>query len=208
MTVARTLLRPVEGRVTDPFGTRRDNAVGYHTGMDIAAATGTPVLAAERGVVVFTRSGSFNGDEKVGGYGNQVWIDHGEYGTVYCHLERLAVGNGRRVQRGETVGFIDNTGISTGPHLHFEVRDTFETAAGQWGNVVNPEAHFGDEVRGGDEMWIVTVKGTRKNYITNGIERRFIPTARVREELVKKGILQPQIIEISKETMDAIKLVQ
>ncbi len=65
-----------------------------------------------------------------------------------------------------------------------------------------------EEASGGDKVWIVTVPGTRRNYITNGIVRRFIPTAKVREELQKAGILPKEIIPITKETMAVLKEVK
>lgn len=92
------------------FGTRR-----LHAGTDFRGATGTPVLAAGGGSVVFAGPR--------GGYGNTVVIDHGgSLATLYAHQSRLAVVTGERVQRGQSIGSVGSTGFSTGPHLHFEVR--------------------------------------------------------------------------------------
>lgn len=92
------------------FGTRR-----LHAGADFRGSTGTPVLAAASGTVVFAG--------RRGGYGDTVVIDHGgSLATLYAHQSRMAVATGDEVQRGETIGAVGSTGFSTGPHLHFEVR--------------------------------------------------------------------------------------
>ncbi len=86
-----------------------------HTGIDIGAGYGAPVHAAATGVVVTAGV--------ISGYGNAVVIDHGDgIATLYGHLSRFAVRTGQRVDVGQTVGAVGNTGNSTGPHLHFEVR--------------------------------------------------------------------------------------
>jgi LysM repeat protein len=87
-----------------------------HLAIDIAALTGTPVYAADSGVVVY--AGVIGG-----GYGNMVMIDHGNgYQTVYAHLSRFAVRCGSSVSQGQIIAYAGSTGNSTGPHLHFEVR--------------------------------------------------------------------------------------
>ena len=100
------------------YGYRRDPVYGttkFHEGMDFAAPEGTPVHATGRGRVAFAGWKS--------GYGNVVEIDHGyNYLTRYAHLSRLDVAEGRAVERGELIGAVGNTGKSTGPHLHYEVR--------------------------------------------------------------------------------------
>ena len=83
--------------------------------MDIGAPSGTPIKAAEAGVVIHAAPW--------GGYGNCIIIDHGGgVSTLYAHCSSLAVGNGRQVTQGQVVGYVGSTGLSTGPHLHFEVR--------------------------------------------------------------------------------------
>jgi murein DD-endopeptidase MepM/ murein hydrolase activator NlpD len=87
----------------------------FHTGLDIGAAAGTPILAADTGVV------SYEGWN--GGYGNVIIVTHGNgYSTLYAHMSGFAVGSGGRVNRGQPIGYEGSTGYSTGPHLHFEVR--------------------------------------------------------------------------------------
>ena len=111
-----TLLRnfdwPVRGRLTSGYGPRWGR---YHYGIDLAVPTGTPVRAAAAGVV------TFSGWE--GGYGYLVVIDHGQrVETRYAHNSQLLVRPGQRVRRGEIIARSGNTGNSTGPHVHFEIR--------------------------------------------------------------------------------------
>lgn len=114
------LATPLDGfRISSRFGPRRHPILGYtrmHRGIDFAAPTGTPIYAAGNGVVEFLGSRS--------GYGNYIRIRHnGTYKTAYAHLSRYASGlsNGSRVQQGEVIGYVGSTGMSTGPHLHYEV---------------------------------------------------------------------------------------
>ncbi len=115
------LLRtPVDGaRVTSTFGLRRHPILGYnraHQGVDFAAGTGTPILAAGDGVVLEAR--------RWGGYGNWLRIRHGGgWDTGYGHVSRYARGirPGARVRQGQVVAYVGSTGMSSGPHLHYEV---------------------------------------------------------------------------------------
>lgn len=112
------LQTPVEGRNSSPYGNRTHPITGaqkLHGGTDIANSCGTPVVAAEDG---FVESAKWNGS-----YGNIIVITHPDAGlsTAYAHLEAFAVTSGP-VARGEVVGYIGTTGMSTGCHLHFEVR--------------------------------------------------------------------------------------
>ena len=111
-------LWPVEGQVTGSFGERTDpfNGEGaFHTGVDIAAMVGQPVLAPADGVVQFA--------DFMGGYGRAIVIEHGHgINTRYGHLSGFAVTPGQQVRRGEIIGFVGLSGRSTGPHLHYEVR--------------------------------------------------------------------------------------
>ena len=112
------MLRPSLGPITSQFGSRFHPVLGYsrfHAGTDFGAAHGSPIQAAETGVVLF--SGWY------GGYGNAVILDHGDgLTTLYAHASRLNVREGEIVKKGDVVAAIGTTGLSTGPHLHFEVR--------------------------------------------------------------------------------------
>ncbi|MGE5607358.1 MAG: murein hydrolase activator EnvC family protein [Bacteroidota bacterium] len=112
------MLWPVKGRITSNFGWRYHPVVKkkkYHSGLDIAVRSGTPIAAADSGVVLVSGWR--------GGYGNFLAIDHGNgISTCYGHNSRLLVKVGEKVIKGQTIAFSGNTGLSTGPHLHFEVR--------------------------------------------------------------------------------------
>lgn len=112
------LARPVPGPVVSGFGMRFHPILHYyrmHTGVDMHASYGTPVRAADKGMVVFAGWR--------GGYGKCVIIDHGSgVATLYAHLSDISVGEGQIVSRGQVIGAVGSTGLSTGPHLHFEVR--------------------------------------------------------------------------------------
>jgi murein DD-endopeptidase MepM/ murein hydrolase activator NlpD len=103
---------PVSGPVTSGFGLRWGR---MHEGIDIAVAEGTPVRAAGAGTVIYAGW--------MGGYGNLVVVDHGNgLSTAYAHNSSLGVGVGQSVTAGQVVSYSGNTGNSTGPHVHFEVR--------------------------------------------------------------------------------------
>ena len=110
-------------RIGSYFGTRVDpfyKVRKFHEGMDFTAAVGTEVYATGNGTIEFAaRDGE-------GGYGNEVVIDHGyTYRTVYAHLSRIFVKPGQKILRGQIIGYVGNTGKSTSPHLHYEVRKNF-----------------------------------------------------------------------------------
>ena len=112
--------KPIKsGRFTSGFGYRRHPLLGIqkmHTGVDWAAPTGTPIMAAGNGTIEMAG--------RHGGNGNYVRIRHGNgYKTAYSHLSRIAPGikKGSKVRQGELVGHVGSTGMSTGPHLHYEV---------------------------------------------------------------------------------------
>jgi hypothetical protein len=101
-------------QVTSRFGTRSGN---HHDGIDLRANTGTPVSAAGDGRVIYSGN-------KIRGYGKMVVIRHeGRLSTIYAHNSKLYVKNGQNVRRGQAIALSGNTGHSSGPHLHFEVRD-------------------------------------------------------------------------------------
>ena len=109
------LIRPISGVITSRFGVRSNIRKSSHTGLDIAASTGTPIGAAASGTVTFSgRKGSF---------GNMIVITHGNgVQTYYAHCSSLYVSAGTQVSQGQTIATVGSTGNSTGPHLHLEVR--------------------------------------------------------------------------------------
>ncbi|MCF8010912.1 MAG: peptidoglycan DD-metalloendopeptidase family protein [Clostridiales bacterium] len=114
---AGEFIAPVEGSITSGYGYRRHPVTGdysFHSGIDIGASKGEGVSAAEKGLVILAG--------KVSGYGNTVIIDHGDCKTLYGHLSFIRAKSGEEVEQGEVIGEVGNTGVSTGPHLHFEIR--------------------------------------------------------------------------------------
>ena len=120
-SIVKSLMKtPINGaRLSSSFGKRKHPILGYtklHTGTDFAAKSGTPIMASGSGVVTRARW--------CGGGGNCVKIKHNStYETVYAHMKRFAKGikEGRKVKQGQTIGYVGSTGMSTGPHLHYEV---------------------------------------------------------------------------------------
>lgn len=108
---------PVIGRLTSSYGLRRHPVLGYsrfHRGMDFGAAHGSPIVAATDGVVAFAG--------RHGGHGNYVKLNHsGGIATAYAHMSRIVARPGARVRQGQVIGYVGSTGLSTGPHLHYEV---------------------------------------------------------------------------------------
>ena len=99
-------------------GGRKTQGLHGHNGVDLGAPTGTSVMAAAEGTVLLARSGGYNG-----GYGSYIVIKHKNgTQTLYAHLSRVSVSSGQSVNQGQMIGAVGNTGRSTGPHLHFEVR--------------------------------------------------------------------------------------
>lgn len=115
----KSLTWPVPGhsRISSPFGYRIHPVLGtqrFHSGIDIPAPVGTPIVAAKPGIVI---TASY-----MGSYGNVVMIDHGDIVTVYGHNSVLKVSVGQQVSAGQVIALAGSTGRSTGPHCHFEVR--------------------------------------------------------------------------------------
>lgn len=130
-------IRPTQGVVTSGYGYRTHPVYGgkkFHHGVDIAKAGTVPVVASASGVV------SYSG--QMSGYGNVIIITHSingkTYETLYAHLRSLGVGSMQTVSQGQTIGYMGNTGIGTGQHLHFEVHN------GRWNsaksNSINPRS--------------------------------------------------------------------
>lgn len=116
--IAGTFITPVKGIVTSVFGAQRKYNTGrlawYHKGLDIANKTGTPIKAANSGIVMLAQNFTI--------HGKSVIIDHG-YGvkTLYNHLNSINVKSKQIIKKGDVIGYVGTTGISTGPHLHFGV---------------------------------------------------------------------------------------
>ena len=131
LTKPGRLAWPLRGPITSPFGVRVHPVFKtklQHTGIDIDGNMGDPVKAAGVGEVIFAGV--------LRGYGQIIILDHGGgLSTVYAHLSRILVREGQRVQTGQEIGKVGSTGTSTGPHLHFEVREN--------GNARNPTSYLG-----------------------------------------------------------------
>lgn len=112
------IIWPVKGPIVSPFGMRIHPIYGkwmFHSGVDIDAETNTPVKAVADGIVIYA--------DWLGSYGIVVFIKHGgNITTVYAHLKSFVVELDQYVKQGDIIGYINNTGLSTGPHLHFEIR--------------------------------------------------------------------------------------
>jgi murein DD-endopeptidase MepM/ murein hydrolase activator NlpD len=110
-------IAPLHGRISSPYGKKRVyNGVpkAPHTGTDIAAKRGTPIVATQSGIVAIRENLFFTG--------NTIYLDHGEgVISLYCHMSKFAVNEGDFVKQGDIIGYVGTTGRSTGPHLHFGV---------------------------------------------------------------------------------------
>lgn len=122
VTVVTGFMKPIQGRITSPFGWRVHpifNTRTFHSGIDIGGPNLGAIKASNSGKVIYT--GWY------GGYGKVVILEHGIVNgkpitTLYAHMSSIAVANGTKVQRGQVLGYEGTTGYSTGPHCHFEVR--------------------------------------------------------------------------------------
>lgn len=121
-----TFAWPVDGSILSSFGPKKDGL--HNDGINIRATRGTPVRAAENGVVVYA-------DSRMAGFGNLVLVRHADrWMTAYAHLDKTAVRRGQEVKRGETVGTVGSSGGADSPQLHFEIRRGTEA--------LNPEAYL------------------------------------------------------------------
>lgn len=125
------MMWPVSGRITSEYGNRYHPILHkwkLHTGVDLAASSGTRIAAAEDGIVITATY--------LSGYGNTVMIDHGVgVVTLYAHQSKIAVKKGDKVRKNDLIGYVGSTGYSTGPHLHFEIRvdgATINPATSKW----------------------------------------------------------------------------
>ena len=121
-------------KLTSAFGYRMhpvDHVPNSHTGIDVAASTGVPIYAARGGQVIMSEYGAGANWS----YGNFVVIDHGDgTTTLYAHMSSRAVSDGELVTQGQTIGAVGDTGNTSGPHLHYEVRRN--------GQRTDPEAYY------------------------------------------------------------------
>ena len=119
------MIHPIQGTVTSKFGSREETEIisAFHQGIDIAAVTGTPVVASMEGTVI---ASSYAGE-----YGNHIKIQNNDVLTVYAHCSELDVKVGEHIIQGQEIAKVGATGKATGPHLHFEIRRD--------GRYINPE---------------------------------------------------------------------
>lgn len=147
-------IQPVQNedltRIASGFGMRLHPILGYrkmHYGMDFTAPRGTDIYATGNGVVTEIQRHS-------GGYGKHIVIDHGfGYETLYAHLYKIKVKKGQKVKRGEVIGSVGNTGLSTGPHLHYEVHRN--------GKPVNPVNYYFNDLS--SEEYQIVLKLAERN---------------------------------------------
>lgn len=114
---AYSFINPITGIVSSKFGSRESEyqkVTGYHTGVDVAAEEGTIIKASMEGIVELVSS--------EGDYGNHINIRSNNVSTLYAHCSKIFVKEGQIVGQGQEIGAVGNTGNSTGPHLHFEIR--------------------------------------------------------------------------------------
>lgn len=174
---------PAPSNITSYFGDRIDpitNEPGNHNGTDISANLGTNVIASKSGTVIYpTSSSSINckpgNSECGGGYGNYVIIEHNDgLSTLYAHLQEgsITVTAGDKVETGQLIGKVGNTGRSTGAHLHFEVRGNGERLDGL--NYVSkdnprPRVQTKKEIPGSTNKQTVCLTLSNSEYSTNGV---------------------------------------
>jgi murein DD-endopeptidase MepM/ murein hydrolase activator NlpD len=140
------------GRISDYYGRRRDPFTGnirMHRGMDFTGPVGTDIYATGDGRVIKAEYSAY-------GYGKEVVIDHGYgYKTIYAHLHDIVVERGDKVKRGEVIGTLGNTGRSTGPHLHYEVR--------KWNRPVDPFNYYFNDISAEEYEQMIAVSARSRN---------------------------------------------
>jgi len=146
-------IKPITGAISSAFGDRIHpiyNVTLFHSGIDISASEGTRIQTTGDGIV------AFSGYDK--GYGQKITINHGYgYKTIYAHLSKSLVRQGQKVTRGDIIALSGNTGVSTGPHLHYEIqKDNIK---------VNPTAYFFDETN--PDKFITTQKKVSNGHDNN-----------------------------------------
>jgi murein DD-endopeptidase MepM/ murein hydrolase activator NlpD len=129
---------PIYGRIVSRFGYRVYPWRGFHTGLDISGRYGAPIRATADGVA------SYVGWRR--GYGRTVMVNHGHgITTLYAHCSRYAVDSGQKVRKGQVICYVGNTGYTTGPHLHYEVR--------KWSRPVNPVTYLNLNILTASRIW-------------------------------------------------------
>lgn len=129
---------PAYGRIVSGFGYRYMPWRGFHTGLDVSTWYGAPVRAAADGVVIYSGW--------KGGYGKAIMVDHG-YGLVslYGHNSKLAVALGARIKKGQIISYVGATGLATGPHVHYELRNN--------GYLANPIGYLNLDIFTASRIW-------------------------------------------------------
>lgn len=189
---------PVDGRLSSKFGRRVHPITGEadkHKGIDIAAASGTPVRAAADGVVIDARA--------MRGYGNTIRIDHGfkgdkRYESLYAHLSKFAshIEVGVRVNRGDIIGYVGSTGGSTGAHLHFEYYRI--PKKGQWSNrqLFDPISKL---------PGLAVQFAEQKDIVTDGNEQSANENVDNISKPAEKAVQRPAVTTIDNQTTQQIK---
>ncbi|MCM3734660.1 peptidoglycan DD-metalloendopeptidase family protein [Bacillus cytotoxicus] len=165
---------PVDGRISDYFGTRN----GKHFGIDIAAPIGTSIAAMQGGIV----TKSYFSDS----YGHVVFIKHRDYEAVYAHMNKRLVKEGEEILQGQIIGQVGNTGHSNGAHLHLEIHKWSWTVAKT--NAINPLQILGEKQ---NTVVSASVYVVQKGDTLVSIARKFGTTV---GELKVKNSLQKDII--------------
>ncbi|RLE26334.1 MAG: hypothetical protein DRJ61_18445, partial [Acidobacteria bacterium] len=150
ITAGEFVLTSPFGERTSPFTNTRD----FHAGLDLAAREGTPVMATGDGRVIFAGRFPLRRNARWWRYGNAVVIRHGDsYLTIYAHLKDISIKRGRDVKRGQTIGTVGNSGWSTSPHLHYEIRALRDGASEPV--PVDPRIHILDHQWIGHEAMLI-----------------------------------------------------
>lgn len=179
--------------VTSDYGPRIHpvtKASNFHNGVDLRAATDTPLLAVDDGIVRISKAN--NGGPSTG-LGYYIVIEHKTYCVAYAHLKTFGLPAGSVVKAGDIVGYSGNTGVSSGPHLHFEVRRGAYTATfwtkgkdGQYLNSVDPKEFFVDRTTPEHEQIIRQKLNNPQAWIDFIEEMKDHPVGKWLPDLIKK----------------------
>lgn len=203
VTEQRAMGAPVAGHITSLYGMRRHPILGFvrmHAGVDYGARFGSPIYAVADGIV------SFAG--RHGGHGNYVRLEHGGgNGTGYGHMSRIAVSPGARVSAGQVIGYVGSSGLSTGPHLHFE--------AYQNGHTINPlglrfasaAPQVDQHELGAFKQRLATIMAIRPGAALDGLAARAVSAKPQESREIKRlsdardtAIVRPQSFALARDT--------